>query len=281
MSIKKIGDLSGLAPNSTVKNKPILALGIADLDSYTKGGIKAGDVWLIAGRPQMGCATFAMRIALLVVNTHKTPVLYFSGHEALADVAHRLIKMHAMADPALPVGDLAELPQPLLQKAATALSQMPLFIATDWPRSLEAIESALVQAIGNPPEDASTHRGVVIIDSLQRLQATSSLSLSAIASGVKAMAQKYGVSFLMTSGLDRKLEGRKDKRPGFWDIKKYPEMVPWIDQVLCLYRDKVYDPDSDLVGHLEIIGHTRSLHNDDVLRSPHVTEVSSWSYGNI
>ena len=209
MRIKTIGDLSCLASNSTVENKPILALGIADLDSYTGGGIKAGDVWLIAGRPQMGCAAFAMRIALQVVNTHKTPVLYFSGHDALADTVHRLIKMHAMADPTLPVGDPAELPQPLLQKAATALGQMPLFIASDWPPDLNAIESALVQAMVNPTEDASTHRAVVIIDSLQRLQATTSLSLSAIASGVKAMAQKYGVSFLMTSGLDRKLEAAK------------------------------------------------------------------------
>ena len=88
MNIKKISDLSCLAPNSTVKNKPTLALGIADLDSYTGGGIKAGDVWLIAGRPQMGCAAFAMRIALQVVNTHKTPMLYFYGHDAPADTVH-------------------------------------------------------------------------------------------------------------------------------------------------------------------------------------------------
>jgi len=136
---------------------------------------------------------------------------------------------------------------------------MPLFVGSDWPPDLNAIESALVQAMVNPTEDASTHRAVVIIDSLQRLQATTSLSLSAIASGVKAMAQRYGVAFLMTSGLDRKLESRKYKRPGFWDIKKYPEMAPSVDQVLCLYRDKIYDRDDELVGHLEIIEHTRSL----------------------
>lgn len=67
------------------------------------------------------------------------------------------------------------------------------------------------------------------------------------------MAQKYDGAFLMASRLDRKLEVRKDKRPGFWDIKKFSEMAPSVDQVLCLYRDKIYDRDDELVGHLEII----------------------------
>lgn len=226
MHIKKIGELSELAADSTVAPKRRLALGIGDLDRYTAGGINAGDVWLIAGRPQMGCATFAMRIALLVLNTHKTQVLYFAGHETPTDIAHRLIKIHAMADPMLPSGELAELPRPLVQKAATELSQLPLFIASNWPGSLETIEVAVEQAVGKPVDGSNQHRGVVIIDSLQRLQATSSLSASAIASGVKGIAQRYGVSFLVTSLVKHKPEKAQDKRPSFRDIKSYADMAP-------------------------------------------------------
>ena len=64
------------------------------------------------------------------------------------------------------------------------------------------------------------------------------------------------------------------------DVAEFDQLAPWIDQVLCLYQGEMYNPDSEQVGHMEIIGHTRSLCNDDVLRLSHVTEVSSWSYGN-
>lgn len=255
MNFQHVAELWSLETDLRIDGRAGQPTGIADLDQNT-GGLKAGDVWLVAARPQMGNQMFALRIALHAAKANNVPALIYSGHMAPEAVVLYLIERQA--DAIRESCGQKEMSLSLLQTAEAELGQMPLFIASDWVLNLSAIETAVTELGVKSASLGCGNGGVVIIDSLQMLKATTSLSLSEIASGLKRIAQERGITILMTYGLKRKLEHRRDRRPRLGDIGGYGTLCPWIDHFVFLYRDEVYYPDSD-DKELEISGHSRRL----------------------
>lgn len=256
MNFQHIAELWSIETDLRIDGRAGQPTGIADLDQNT-GGLKAGDVWLIAARPNMGNDFFALRIALHAAKTNNVPALIYSGYMAPEAVALSLIELQA--DTIRASCGQEEMSLSLLQIAEAELGQMPLFMASDWVLNLNAIETAAAELRIKSASLGCSNGGVVIIDSLQCLKATTSLSLSEIASGLKRIAQERGITVLVTYGLKRKLERRQDKRPRLGDIGGYAKLAPWIDHFVLLYRDEIYHPDSEDKGQLEIQGHSKRL----------------------
>ena len=100
--------------------------------------------------------------------------------------------------------------------------------------------------------------GLIIIDYLQLMQGrggteSRQLEVSDISRGLKALAKEINVPIIALSQLSRAVESRTDKRPMLSDLRESGSIEQDADVVMFIYRDVVYNPETDDPGKTEIL----------------------------
>jgi replicative DNA helicase len=100
--------------------------------------------------------------------------------------------------------------------------------------------------------------GLVIIDYMQLMQSprkseNRQQEVSEISRSLKIMARELDVPVLCASQLNRGVEYRSDKRPLLADLRESGSIEQDSDLVMFLYRDEVYNPDTESRGEAELI----------------------------
>lgn len=254
--------------------------GIESLDRET-GGIKPGSVWVIASRPSVGYKEVLAMIALHVATHEHVPTLILYGHMSPQAITEWFTLFHASLKVTTPFVDNEKIPHSLLSDARNCLNAAPFYVASDWVLNLEEIELSVAKIASNASIHASGCAATIFIDSIQRLEATLPQTLSEIAQGLKAIAQRYGVAFILSSNLSRKLETSREKRPSPHDLPRYSAIAAWLDHIVLLYRDECYNPDSDSEGVVEICGLSRLEPNPNRRWTPRQVTTPFWIRGEI
>ncbi|BCB26965.1 replicative DNA helicase [Sulfurimicrobium lacus] len=227
--------------------------GFHDLDQKTSG-LQPGDLIIVAGRPSMGKTAFSINIGENVALNTGLPVAIFSMEMGGAQLAMRMIGSVGKLDQQkIRTGRLQDEDWLRLTNAVGKLNDAPIHID----------ESAALTALELRARARRLHRqcgklGLIIIDYLQLMSGSGggdnrATEISEISRSLKALAKELEVPVIALSQLNRSLEQRPNKRPVMSDLRESGAIEQDADVILFIYRDEVYNPDTQEKGTAEII----------------------------
>ena len=233
---------------------PGLSTGLHDLDKKING-LNKSDLLLIAARPGMGKTSLALNIALDVAKKSAKTVAFFSLEMSREQLAMRLLSNESFVDnQKLLTGRLTEEEWTKISIASSALSQTDIRV-DDNPSISVAEMNAKCRRLDN--------LGLVLIDYLQLMtsagtgQTSNNANrvqvVSDISRALKIMAKELNVPVICLSQLSRANESRTDKRPMLSDLRESGAIEQDADEVLFIYRDDYYHPDTPEKNVAEII----------------------------
>ncbi len=228
-----------------------LPYGWVDLDKKT-AGLQRSDLVIVAGRPAMGKSSFAMNIAERAAITGAS-VAIFSMEMAAHQLVMRMFSSLSQINQAdLKRGKLKDNDWPKLGQSSALLSQSKLFIDDQPALSPNEIMSRCRRLKNRHGLD------LIVIDYLQLMQVKGKVEnraneISEISRNLKAMAKELDVPVIALSQLNRSLEQRPNKRPVMSDLRESGAIEQDADLIIFIYRDEVYNPDSQDKGKAEII----------------------------
>lgn len=228
-----------------------LPYGWLDLDKKTSG-LHRSDLVIVAGRPAMGKTSFAMNIAERAAVKGST-VAIFSMEMAAHQLVMRMFSSLSQIEQGhLKTGKLTDTDWPKLGQSSALLSQSKLFIDDQPALSPNEILSRCRRLKNREGLD------LIVIDYLQLMQVKGKTEnraneISEISRNLKAMAKELDVPVIALSQLNRSLEQRPNKRPVMSDLRESGAIEQDADLIIFIYRDEVYNPDSQDKGKAEII----------------------------
>ena len=231
---------------------PGMSTGMRDLDAKING-LNKSDLLLLAARPAMGKTAFALNLCLNVAKKYNKTVAVFSLEMSREQLAMRLLSIESFVDSQkMATGKLSDDEWSKLAMASAALSQTD--IRVDDNASITVAEmSAKCRRVEN--------LGLVIIDYLQLMNGSGYGKasdnrvnvVSDISRSLKIMAKDLNVPVVCLSQLSRGPESRTDKRPMLSDLRESGSIEQDADEVLFLYRDEYYNPNTEEKGVAECI----------------------------
>jgi replicative DNA helicase len=216
-------------------------------------GFQPSNLIIVAARPSMGKSSLMSDFALNAAMRNQTPVVIFNLEMSKLELTQRFLAAEARVDSQrLRKGTLQEQDWAKLSAALGRLAEAPIFI-DDSPNVHLMEMRAKCRRL-----KAKHGLGLVIIDYLQLMQSprkseNRQQEVSEISRNLKIMAKELDVPVVCASQLNRGVEYRADKRPFLGDLRESGSIEQDADMVMFIYRDEVYNPDTERRGEAELI----------------------------
>ena len=224
--------------------------GFIDLDRLL-GGLQRTDLVVLAARPSMGKTAMALSIARNTAVKFNFTTAIFSVEMSRLQIAQRFLSMESEVDSSrIREGRLS--PQDLrkLGEAVNLLSRAPIYIDDTPSISISELRAKARRLHAEHPVD------LIIIDYLQLVGGSSPMNrvqeISEISRSLKGLARELNVPVLALSQLSRAVEGRSPHIPMLSDLRDSGSIEQDSDVVMFIYREDVYDRESEKKGIAEI-----------------------------
>lgn len=223
--------------------------GFPVLDAKLSGGMRRGELIVLAARPKMGKTALAINIACNAAVDYAVTVLSMEMPR---------MQLHDRNLASLGRIPLSHLLQPTLMTdqdwnslthATMKIGDLNLFL--DDQGGLRILDVRM------KAKAMKRRHGIdlLVVDYLQLMEGDGdnrNAQIEGITRGLKALAKELDMAIILLSQLNRKLEERPNKRPMPSDLRDSGAIEQDADAVIFLYRDEVYNPDTRDIGLCEV-----------------------------
>lgn len=231
-----------------------ITTGFKDLNALTSGFQKS-DLIIVAARPSMGKTTFAMNLVEnVMLSESNLPVLVFSMEMPASQLIIRMLSSHGRIDQKrLRTGCLIDEDWTKLSTTVRTLLDRQLYI-DDTP----SLTPSEVRLRSRKILRDKGQIGMIMIDYIQLMRVQGikegrTAEISEISRSLKSIAKEFDCPVVALSQLNRNLEQRPNKRPINSDLRESGAIEQDADVIMFIYRDEVYNDDSEHKGIAEII----------------------------
>lgn len=230
-----------------------LPTGFTQFDRMT-GGLRGGDLLIVAGRPSMGKSTLAVNMAEYpALNPDiKASVLIFTMEMPSEQMITRMLSSNGSVPlNAIRSGKVADEDWPRITSASSQLAEARIFIDETpalTPTELRARARRVKREHG---------LDLIVVDYLQLMQVLGNkenraTEIAEISRGLKALAKELNIPVIALSQLNRGVEQRQEKKPVMSDLRESGSLEQDADMILLIYREEVYDKNTTKKGLAEI-----------------------------
>lgn len=232
-----------------------LATGFEDLDKKT-AGLQSSDLVVIAGRPSMGKTALAVNIAehAVMQDEQGGAVLVFSMEQPADQLVMRILSSLGRIDQTrMRTGAMQDDDWPRFSTAVSQLRDKPLYI-DDTPSLTPNDIRTRARRVARQAKDLK----LIVVDYIQLMRTSERVEnrvqeITEISRSLKAIAKEMRCPVVALSQLNRSVENRENKRPHMADLRESGAIEQDADVILFIYRDEVYNPDSEDKGLAEIL----------------------------
>jgi len=230
-----------------------LATGFSDFDKLT-GGLRPGDLVVVAGRPSMGKTTLAVNMAeyAAIHPDIRASVAIFSMEMPSEQVVTRMLaSIGSVPLGSLRSGRISDEDWVRITGATSQLSEAKVFVDETpalTPTELRARARRVKREHG---------LDLVVVDYLQLMSVPGTKEnraneIAEISRGLKVLAKELAVPVIALSQLNRSVEQREHKKPVMSDLRESGSIEQDADMILLIYREEVYDKNTTKKGIAEI-----------------------------
>ena len=229
-----------------------IATGFRDLD-VKLGGLLPTNLLILAARPAMGKTAFTLNMVCRTALDSGANVAVFSLEMGAEQLAGRLLasESRVLAN-RMKTGRLHQDDWPMLIEASERLYSAPIY--------LDDTPSLTMAQLWSKCRRLKSEKGLdlVVIDYLQLMKGTGKegsreQEISGISRGLKGLAKEFNIPVIALSQLNRGVEQRAEKRPMMSDLRESGAIEQDADQIMFLYRDEVYNENTELKGIAEVL----------------------------
>ena len=230
-----------------------MATGIEPIDKKLNGGLRPGQLIIVAGRPSMGKTALTSDIGLNMGEQYS--VLNFSMEMEGQEIASRALANRGRVALASILGTIPDGSDPAWAgiTAATLKLNDVRFAIDDTP-AISLLELRMKAKAWKRKHGLD----VIIVDYLGLMTGGDGdkrhEQIGSYSRGLKALAKELGVAVIALAQLNRKVEDRPDRRPVLSDLRDSGEIEQDADIVMLVHRPEMYDPENrELEGFAEVL----------------------------
>lgn len=239
-----------------------MTTGLSELDNLT-GGLEDGWLVIVAGRPGMGKTAFSLKLSNSISDIEGKDVLFYSLEMDDKELMDRQvceasrIPLHKIKHPK----EITPNEWPAISAATVHIQQNRKIHVYD--ESDLSLDKFILHAKSFARKN---DLGAIVVDYLQLMSGFKNKKykqrvdeVTDISKEMKKLARQLKVPVIALAQLNRDLEKRPNKRPLPSDLRESGSLEQDANLIVFLYRDEVYNPDSEHKGLAEVIvGKNRS-----------------------